>query len=125
MSVIHTATDGTVTERFKGAVIADRERNFHDDSDFYVVAWDEAAGKLVTHEYATTRFSCIGCGASVDATEEVLAKANAWAYAEMKPLAWSRYVKSLKTPEKGDTVKVVKGRKVPVGTTGTLFWIGQ
>lgn len=27
--------------------------------------------------------------------------------------------------EKGSRVKVVKGRKVPIGTVGTVFWIGD
>lgn len=26
---------------------------------------------------------------------------------------------------KGEEVEVVKGRKVPVGTTGTVFWVGE
>lgn len=27
--------------------------------------------------------------------------------------------------EKGDTVRVVRGRKVPLGTTGVVFWLGD
>lgn len=30
-----------------------------------------------------------------------------------------------KEPRKGRTIKVVKGRKVPVGTVGVCFWIGS
>ncbi len=29
------------------------------------------------------------------------------------------------TPFDGKTVRAIKGRKVPVGTTGTVFWIGM
>ena len=29
------------------------------------------------------------------------------------------------TPDKGKLVKVFKGRKVPIGTTGRIFWIGD
>ena len=37
----------------------------------------------------------------------------------------ARQVESVKAPVKGRTVKVVKGRKVPVGTVGTCFYVGQ
>lgn len=35
--------------------------------------------------------------------------------------AWPRHY----TPSKGDIVKVVKGRKVPKGIVGKVFWIGE
>lgn len=35
--------------------------------------------------------------------------------------AWRRETFAMK----GKTVKVVKGRKVPVGTTGVCFWVGE
>ncbi len=34
-------------------------------------------------------------------------------------------IEDLKTVRKGSDVKVVRGRKVPVGTTGKVFWIGD
>ena len=40
---------------FAGKVLADRERNFYDDSDFYVVVFDE--GQLKSYEYGSTRFA--------------------------------------------------------------------
>ena len=33
--------------------------------------------------------------------------------------------KAAKTPAKGKKVKVVRGRKVPIGTVGQCFWVGQ
>lgn len=33
--------------------------------------------------------------------------------------------KERKTPRKGRTVKVVRGRKVPIGTVGECFWVGE
>lgn len=77
MSVIYPAwkeyngTEHPAQVLFEGAVLADRERNGYHDSDFYVIAWDGA--KLVSHEYATTRFGG-GGHASVDVTPEVLEK---------------------------------------------------
>jgi hypothetical protein len=35
------------------------------------------------------------------------------------------WCKRAATPEKGKQVRVYKGRKVPVGTTGTCIWIGN
>jgi hypothetical protein len=37
----------------------------------------------------------------------------------------SRELEALKAPKKGALVKVFKGRKVPVGTTGACIWIGE
>lgn len=72
--------DGVITYqevRYRGAVLCDRERNYHDDSDFYAICWSERKQCLVYEEFDTTRFA--GGGACrVDATEEVKAKAAAW-----------------------------------------------
>lgn len=38
--------------------------------------------------------------------------------------AVSRKLSRLQNPEKGDAVEVFKGRKVPVGTKGTMIWRG-
>ncbi len=37
----------------------------------------------------------------------------------------NRQIESMKAPVKGRTIKVVKGRKVPVGTVGTCCWVGE
>lgn len=107
---------------FPGAVITTRERNFHDDSDFYALVWD--GEKLTNVEYDTTRYAG-GGSATVDATPEVIATANAWAYKTLRRVAWKGYVERLRKPRKGDVVEVVRGRKLPVGTRGKLFWLGE
>jgi hypothetical protein len=104
---------------FAGKVLADRERNFYDDSDFYVVVFD---GELKTYEYGSTRYASRGY-AEVDATEEVKQAAEKW----LEDWAFNQLGNSVaeeaRKPEKGKRVRVVKGRKVPLGTEGILFWM--
>lgn len=107
---------------FEGAVLTTRERNWHDDSDFYAVVWNDEKKEIANIEYDSTRYAGGGT-AWADATPEVVAKANAYAYAKLRRLVWGDYLKGLRKPEKGDMVTVVAGRKVPKGTKGRLFWV--
>ena len=106
---------------FAGKVLADRERNFCDDSDFYVVVFD---GELKTYEYGSTRYASRGY-AEVDATEEVKQAAEKW----LEKWAFEQFAtvaaEDARKPEKGKQVRVVRGRKVPHGTEGVLFWLGE
>ena len=115
---------GTYEVSYEGAVLATRERNFYDDSDFYAVVWDEATGRIAEVEYATTRGWTYANSATVDATPEVIEKAYAYArglaLADLKDRAASKARKVAK----GKFVRVVKGRKVPKGTEGEVFWVG-
>ena len=121
-----------IETRFAGFVVEDRERNYHDDSDFYAVVWNPVSGTLETVEYATTRFPTLGYGygAAVDATPEVLAavaehrdRAYAWRCAE------ADYARR-NTPRHGAVVttrRVIRPRgkaAIPAGTTGDVFWTG-
>lgn len=64
---------------FVGCVLQLRERNYHDDSDFYAVVWDEELQRVRNVETWTTRYGRSDWfGEWVDATEEVKAKAQAW-----------------------------------------------
>jgi len=67
---------------FEGAVLGHRERNWHDDSDFYAIVWDAEKewkdrrgrvrrGAIRSFGYATTRFATYGNTCTTDATEEV------------------------------------------------------
>ena len=114
---------------FEGAVLETRERNGYDDSDFYAVVWDEAEGKVRTVEYASTRFWTYHNGAKVDATDEAKAKAAAWIVEHRGPL-YARYAvedaeAAARELVKGCRARVVKGRKVPVGTEGVVIWMGN
>lgn len=109
---------------YEGKVLTTRERNYHDDSDFYAVVWDEVEGRLTTYEYATTRFAGSG-SAGEDATPEVLAKASEW----LREWALSRWreaneAQSLRVKPDRE-VEVFRGRKVPIGTCGIVEWIGE
>lgn len=109
---------------YEGAVITTRERNYHDDSDFYAIVWDEAAGVVKSVDYATTRAWTYGNSATADITPENEAKAHAYlatlAFGALKAADEA----AAATPAKGKWVKVVRGRKVPKGTEGTVIWYG-
>ena len=54
-------------ECFKGCVLALREHNGFDDSDYYALVYDKENDSFYEVEYATTRFACSSY-AVVDAT---------------------------------------------------------
>jgi hypothetical protein len=108
---------------YEGAVLGKFERNGYDDSDFLAVVW---TGEVVTTvEYATTRGWTYYNGATVDATDEVKALAAEW----MAATGIDRYrredVAAALDVAVGKRVRVTKGRKVPVGTEGTICWLGD
>ena len=111
-------------ERYVGCVLDTWERNGSWDSDFYAVCWDEEKQKVVDVMYDTTRCGSFGT-AKIDATPDVLRKAYRYYYNTGR-----RYfdeiakIAEAKKVCKGDTVVVIKGRKIPKGTTGKVFWVG-
>ena len=110
--------------QYEGCVIATYEHNGYDDSDFYAICWDDEKGKLVEVEYDTTR--CGGGGiAKIDATVETLRKVYRY-YKNMGRDLFDKEtnIKQAKAYGRGDTVLVVRGRKVPKGTMGVVFWMG-
>lgn len=111
-----------ITKSYEGAVLATRERNGYDDSDFYAFVW--TGEKIESVEYATTRGWTYRNFATVDATPEVVEAATAY----LAGLIFSRMreaaLAAAKKPEKGRTVKIVRGRKIPLGTVGTVVWEG-
>lgn len=121
--------DGKVT--YEGQVVALREMNGYDDSDFYAVVMPAGATEPGEVFYNTTRGYMDG-HAVVDATDEAAA-----AYASYRNRKREEYRAAVKAredeaaaaeaarPRRGDTVKVVKGRKVPKGTTGSVVWTGE
>jgi hypothetical protein len=128
--------NGKRDEKYIGAVLATRERNYYDDSDFYAVVWDEEDQCVKQVEYATTRFGGGGV-ACVDATPEVIEKAKKF-YAPIlaKGLIrdsqndYEKRVKEFKEFHTGTVVRVkrtIKSRKqglIPEGYTGVLVWQG-
>ena len=118
-------------EIYKGRVFASRERNYYDDSDFYGVIWNN--GRISTYEYATTRGGGTDgnwCRANLSDAfkpqgDEYLVQ---WYYRRLledREHRRSENAYHALRPEKGREVVVIKGRKVPIGTTGTVFWMGK
>lgn len=66
---------------YEGCVLQTFERNGWDDSDFYAIVWDEAEQCIKDICYATTRGWTYANHAVVDATPEVIAKAQAYLHA--------------------------------------------
>lgn len=107
---------------FEGRVLAYGEMNYHDDSDFYAVVLDYD-GQIKRVSDGTTRFAAPPT-ARVDATPEVEAEAEkALADYLFRQLQNEAGYQATRV-QKGVRVRAVKGRKVPVGTEGTVFWMG-
>ena len=111
-------------EQFVGCVFWTYERNGYQDSDWYAMCWDEERQQVSVVEYDTTR--CGGSGrADIDITVDNLRKVYRYYYEEGRILFDSRIkYDNAKKIEKGCTVIVKRGRKIPVGTTGIVFWVG-
>lgn len=102
---IHYPGYGDVPSRveYEGCVLATGERNYHDDSDFYAVVWDEERQEVLEMEYATTRFGG-GGNANVDATPEVKEKAEAFIKAWAVDLLGKEYTREAQRADVGKTV---------------------
>lgn len=104
---------------YQGAVLATRERNGYDDSDFYAVVWD--GEKLLTVTYGTTRFWTYPNHAEPDATPEVLEAVRAWLLPQVVTARVNAIRRQLENPAVlYRNVVVVRGRKVAKGTTGQV-----
>lgn len=109
---------------YEGCVLALREINGYDDSDFVAVCWDEEQGRVVRYTYATTRCWTYLNGAKVDASDE-LRVAIGERIVESLAASVSRVVGEVKaTVVRGAVVRVVAGRKY-VGRAGEVFWVGE
>ena len=110
---------GTKEPRYEGAVLCDREENGYHDSDFYAIVWKDDEGCCGNVYYNTTRFPG-GGSCTVDATDEVKAKANDWIEAWAFRMLSSKADAEAARVEMGKMVRVVSGRKVKVGTEGKV-----
>lgn len=134
VAVLQTAYGPVVmSTHHVGLVITTRERNFIDDSEFYAVVWNPETKRVETVNYAYT-----GTGgtdhnsASADLRDEYradytefLVQQEQAAIRQQEHEFWAEAAYNATSPHKGATVEVVKGRKVPVGFTGTVIWIGE
>lgn len=122
---------------FEGCVLDVYNRDYRAMSDVYTYAefalvWSFDQNKPV-EIMVNANFECDQSGryAKVDATETVRALYAAHLDAEQQKreasalkIAQIEAEKAAKAPTKGRMVKVVKGRKIALGTTGFVFWTG-
>lgn len=105
-----------------GVVLRTGEHNYYDDSDFYAIVWNIEKGQPEEIEYASTRGWTDPNRAIVDATPEIVETYNSYLVERSKMLNAWRAEEEAKRVGKGKVVRVVKGRKVPIGTEGKVFW---
>lgn len=119
----------TLFETYAGCCISEYERNGYDDSDFFMVVWDEETQATKSVMFATTRGWCYPCfGSRPDATPEVMAKVEAYNEAQRIKAEAYRAEINEQAPHKGDTVLIngfTRGKHAPLnGKAGEVFWIG-
>lgn len=108
--------------QYVGTTLTTRERNYHDDSDFYAVVWDEADGQVKCVDYGTTRFCWMG-DATTDATPDIVAKANAWAQATLRDDIRKALEADARKVRIGDEVRTTVSRGKNKGFTGEVVSI--
>jgi hypothetical protein len=99
---------------YQGCVLTDREENHSDDSDFYAIVYDMNNKTMRRVDYNSTRYAG-GGSCQVDATEDIKLLSKKDAYDRL----W-KIKKYDRTTHKGMKLRVIKGRKVPLGTTGVV-----
>ena len=111
-----------------GLVLDLGEHNGYHDSDFFALVWSDELGRPTEVTYGTTRAWTYANNATVDATEGALLKWAAWrAVREAEQAEQGVVLREERAridahlPFPGVRVRVVKGRKVPVGTEGVCF----
>lgn len=115
-----------------GTTVETREHYIHDEMyDVTATSWDAERDQFVTITYTGgyPEMMYRHGRATIDAPEALVEAFKAW-QGEQRAAhqAWCRAQETLTDLHyvaKGAPVKVVKGRKVPVGTTGECFWIGE
>ena len=104
-----------------GCVIRTWEHNGAWDSDFYADVIIPETGEIETIMFDTTRFPSYG-DAEADLTEENFKLYQKNAYPKEVEKEMKRQISLADCADVGKVVKVVKGRKIPHGTTGKVFW---
>jgi hypothetical protein len=113
-------------ETHNGLCIHEREQNGYNDSDFFMVVWNKEKNAPECIEFASTRGWSYPCYASrPDATADVLAAFETHQHNQRVKAEQAHRDAMARIPEKGKTIKVVKGRKVAIGTTGLCIWCGN
>jgi len=115
-------SDGTETHVGTTLFISNMWDMSMDITTYYANVWEN--GKVVSIYAYSDYEPRNGRTVVVDATPEVKTEYEAYK-AAIQEAKWEREaIEREKTPEVGKEVVVVKGRKVPIGTQGTIFWKG-
>lgn len=128
---------GAVTPKpdYAGAVLGTTGRSVQVMSDVwswmtFAQVWDGTAVKDVVVA-SSDPYAVYADAVTVDATPAVLAAVDAFKAAQAAAAAKAAAVAAVdakvyaaRTVAKGKDVTVVRGRKVPIGTTGRVFWLG-
>ena len=108
--------------KFVGCVFNLGEHNYYNDSDFYAEYLDMENGTIGCEEYDTTRFAGGGY-ANIDLSFD---KLNEW-WSKAKSIRTEMIRKNLlrnaAEVTRGKRVIVSRGRKVPHGIEGEVFWV--
>lgn len=100
-----------------GLCLEDREENGHDDSDWYMMVWNEEKSCIEKVYFASTRGWTYPCyGSRPDATPEIRAKADEWLRQRVIENAIAADKAQAREIEPGKKVRVVRGRKIPIGS---------
>jgi acetyl-CoA carboxylase carboxyltransferase component len=138
MAIMTQKDDGTIEAAFTGCVVKTFWREERVMSDVYAnvtYAVVFNAEKSTFEEVQVRAHFELDSGkrsAVVDASDDIklmydlhqAIKESESKLSEMKQ-RFASHVVAVKAPAEGRTVKVVKGRKVPVGTVGRCEWIGE
>lgn len=108
---------------YVGCVLRLWERNGYEDSYFYADCVNVEKGTIEIVEYGSTSYSSDGY-AEKDITPENYRKFLKNSHHRLLLDAIDRDRRSAKEIEKGKEVIVVKGRKIPKGVRGKVFWMG-
>lgn len=121
---------GYRVEMFRGMIVTERERNMHDDSDFFATWYDAETDTFGEFCYGSTRGWTYANGSVIDASDELRA---AWdanrdraRAAGNKWRAEKEAAAQAKAPVLGAVVRVKSKRsKVAHGTEGVVVWFGK
>lgn len=119
-----TTTNDTRPIRY---LLARREENFHDDSDFYAVVWNPETNRVERIETGTTRCAPYRLEYRlVDADDEIREKARQYWRDHILP---ERVRKELEADAAADLdrrrVKLVRARGDRKGAVGDVIWVGE
>ena len=122
-------TNGQVA--YEGMVLRtySQDNSLWESTSYLASVWSEEKQAVLEVSYGGYHWGGATSGdkvtVGIDASPEVRAKAVAY-LTRMHLSRWfGQQIVEAKTIRKGKTVKVVRGRKVPVGTVAQVFWMGE